>query len=210
MNTSKIQLLSKPELSSPTFVLGLGDQYGINSVVTQTLIDHTQAEKFAELYSPHFPDSAISEESGLCHLPAYEIYGSSRYKPNVIVLSGEVIPDPGDMRAYYELVDLIAGFAEEQGCTRVLSFGAYHGEGAEDKIRVAASTGRLASTISGKLGGSPFVSGGVNGLVGMVVGAAKLRGIPAACVLAPFAEGAGADNVVRVLYHCVLDVLAVG
>ena len=210
MNTAQIQLLSKPKLSSPTFVLGLADQYGVNTIVTQTLITHTRAEKFAELYSPHFPDSVISDEMGLCHLPAHHIYASTVYNPNTVILNGDAAPNLGDTRADYEIVDLIASFAQEQGCKRILSFGAYTAEGPEDTIRVVATTGRLATAVSEKLSGSPLTSGGVNGLVGMIVGAAKLRRLPAVCILAPYIEGSNPEHVIQMAYHSILDLLAMG
>lgn len=208
MNASKIQLLSKPKLSNPIFILGLDDQYGINNIVTQTLIEHTRSEKFAGLYSPHFPDYAIAEETGLCHLPTYDFYASALFNPNTVILSGDIVPDPDDSQAHYEVLDLIVSFARDLDCRRFLSFGTYHAESAEDRIRIATTTERLTSTVTRKLGGSSFARGRIDGLTGMILGLAKLQKLQAICVLAPYGENISPEDTAQAIYHYVLDLLA--
>ncbi len=210
MNVSKVWLLSKPQLREPMFVLGLTDPSGINAVVAQTLIEHVRAEKFAEVYSPYFPDCVVSEETGLCHLPMYDLYASGLFSPNVVVLGGDIIPDPGDTLAYYELLSVVVDFAREVGCARFLSFGTYRAEGAEDRVRVAATSGYLASRVAQKLGGELFTRGRIDGLAGMLLGVARLRRLPAVCVLAPFGASTNPADATQAIYHHVLDVLALG
>lgn len=54
LNKSEIIASSKPKLNNPILVEGLSSFEGLGRVVTQMLIEHSKAEKFAELYSPIF------------------------------------------------------------------------------------------------------------------------------------------------------------
>jgi len=207
MKTSEIRLLSKPKLNDPVFILGLSEQQGINSIVARALIEHTRAEKFAELYSPHFPDYVIAEETGLCHLPRYDLYASELFDPNIVIMSGDAGPSPDDGQAHYEVFNTTLGFARELGCRRFLSFGSFQAEKAEDKIYVAATTGRLVSSVTGKLGGKPFAKGRIDGLIGMILGLARVQGFPAICVLGLSEKNRYPDDTAHEIFYYVLDVL---
>ena len=183
MNKSEIKLLSKPELSNPVFVEGLSSFNGIGPIVTRMLIEHTKAEKFAELYSPYFPDYAIAEDDGLCHLLRYEFYTNERFQPNHIILAGTVRPMPEDTVAHYEVFHLIFNFAKEMGCKRFITFGNFATSKMEREIYIASTSEKLSKSITKKLGGKIFSKGGIDGLVGMLLGLARLQNLSGFCIL---------------------------
>lgn len=206
LNVSEIKRLSEPKLNTPTFILGLSDQYGINDTIAQALIERTRSKKFAELYSPFFPDYAIAEDTGLCHLPRYELYASELFDPNAVIMTGDERPSFEDSQAHYDIFDLVFNFAKELGCSRFLSFGTFQRSNPEDKIYVAATTGNLVSLITRKFGGKPFVKGRIDSLIGMILGLAKIQRLPAICVLGSFSESPSQDTVQTIL-HYVSEVL---
>lgn len=206
MNEPGIKLLSKLNLNNPTFILGLSDQYGINEVVVQTLIEHTRSEKFAEFYSSFFPDYIDVDETGLCNLPRFDLYASERFEPNTVIITGEVIPDPEDSRAHYEIFNQLLSFAKDLKCKRFLSFGSFQVEGAEDRIYVAATTGNLVSLVTKKLGGKPLVRGLIDGPIGMVLGLAKIQDFPAICILSATSPDTYPQDA-QTIFHYILEVL---
>lgn len=183
MNKSEIILLSKLELSNPVFLGGLSSFDGIGPIVTQMFIEHTKAGKFAELYSPHFPDYAIVEEDGLCHLPRYEFYTNEHFQPNHIILTGTVRPMPEDTVAHYEIFHSIFNFAKEMGCKRFITFGNFATTEMEREIYIASTSEKLSKSITEKLGGKIFGKGRIDGLIGMVLGLARLQNLSGLCIL---------------------------
>lgn len=202
LNASTVKLLFKPKLVNPTFILGLADQYGINDIVIQMLLERTKSEKFAEFYSPYFPDFLIAEDSGLCHLPRCDLYASSSFKPNIVIVTGEVGPAIEDSQANYEVSNALLGFAKELECKRLLCFGMFQGENSEDKVYVAATTRTLSSAIARKIDAKPFTKGLIDGLLGTTLGIAKIQRIPAACIISPFTENTASkilDQISKIL-----------
>ena len=209
MNEPGIILFSKPNLNNPTFILGLSDQYGISEVVVQTLIEHTRSEKFAEFYSPYFPDYIDIDETGLCNLPRFDLYASERFEPNTVIITGKVRPDLEDSRAHYEVFNQLLSFTKDLQCKRFLSFGSFQVEGAEDRIYVAATTGNLVSRITKKLGGKPLVKGLIDGPIGMILGLAKIQVFPSICILSATTPDTYSQDA-QAIFHYILEVLKLG
>ena len=206
MNEPGIKLLSKPNLNNPAFILGLSDEYGISEVVVQTLIEHTRSEKFAEFYSPYFPDYIDIDETGLCNLPKLELYASEKYMPNTVIISGEVRPDIEDSQAHYEVFNQLLSFAKDLQCKLFLSFGCFQVEGAEDRIYVAATTGKLVSRVTKKLGGKPLINGIIDGPLGITLGLSKIQAFPAICILNATTPDTYSQDA-QTIFHYLLEVL---
>lgn len=208
MRGSEIQFLSKPQLSRPTFILGLSDPYEINEIVIQLLIEHTRSKKFAEFYSPYLPDYIIAEQTGICHLLRYDIYAGEVFKPNTVIMTGESSPNSEDSKAHYEIFSSIFDFVENLGCRRFLTFGAFQMEKTEDRIYVAATTSNLVSSITEKLGGKPFIKGRIDGQIGMIVGLAKIHELPGICVLGLSHQDISKEDTAQKIFHYITEVLA--
>ena len=208
MKTTEMRILSKPKLNDAVFILAPSDQYGINKMIVNVLIDHMRAEKFAELYSPHFPDCVIAEETGLCHLPRYDLYKSTIFKPNIVLMTGDIGPSHDDGPAHYEVLNCLFNSAKDWGCRRFLSLGVFVSDKAEDRIYVSATSRSLVSSITGKLGGKPLTMGRIDGLTGMTLGLARLHGFPAICILGMPENNNYPDDLAQEIFHFVLDVLS--
>lgn len=209
LSKTEIIMLSKPKLKNPIFVEGLSNFGGIGSTVTRMLIEHIKAEKFAELYSPHFPAYAIAEDNGLCHLPRYEFYTSEGFKPNIIILTGETQPIPEDTIANYEIFNLIFNFAMDLGCKRFLSYGNFINNKVEREIFVVSTSEELSNTIIGKLGGKIFSKGRIDGLIGMILGLAKLQNLTGICLLGASSEDTPNETMTPLVFKYLLRVLEI-
>lgn len=183
MNKSEIMILSKPKLNNATFVEGLSSFEGVGSTVTRMLIEHSKAVRFAELYSPYFPDYANANDDGLCYLPRYEFYTNEDFQPNHIILSGAVRPMLEDTVAHYEIFYTIFNFAKEMGCRRFITFGNFATDKMEREIYVASTSAKLSKAITQTFGGKIFGRGKIDGLVGMLLGFARLENLSGICIL---------------------------
>lgn len=207
MKTSEILTTSNPMLSNAVFILALSDQYGVNRMVAKVLIEHMRAEKFGELYSPHFPDSIIAEDTGLLHLPRCDFYASTLFEPNTVIMTGDYGPAYDDGKANYEVSNTIIKSAKGWGCRRFLSFGAFQGEKSEDRIYVAATSKRLVDSVTERLGGKPLALSRIDGLTGMILGQARIQGLPAICVSGLLEKKNYPDDIAQEIFHYLIDVL---
>ena len=209
MKESEIKILSKPKLTHPTFILGLNDQYDLNGLIAQTLIEHTQSKKFAELYSPYFPDCIVSEETGILHLPRYDFFSSESFDPNTVIMTGNVLHDPDNSEANYEVFSSVLDFAKSLKCRRFISFGTFQADSSESKIHVAATSKSLVSQMTRKLGAVPFASGRIDGVVGTIIGLAKIHRIPAICLLGLLSQHLSLRDMAEKIFTTTIEALKV-
>ena len=207
MKKSEILTLFSPKLSNPILVEGLSSFDGLGQRVTQMLIEHSKAEKFAELYSPHFPDFAIAGDDGLCHLPRYEFYTNETFQPNIIILTGEVHPLPEYTPGYYDIFETAFNYAAELGCRRFITFGNFVSNKPEREIYIASTSEKLSKAFTGKLGGRLFSKGRVDGLIGMVIGLARLHNHHGVCILGASTEGTPNETMTAPVFDYILKVL---
>ncbi|UCH01622.1 MAG: PAC2 family protein [Candidatus Bathyarchaeota archaeon] len=207
MNKTEIIVLSKPKLEHPIFVEGLSHMRGVGHPVTRMLIEHVNAVKFAELYSPHFPGYAIAEDNGLCHLPRYEFYASSEVHPNLVILAGTVQPLSTDTVAYYEVFQTIFDFVIELHCQTIVTFGQYLTNQVEHAFFIASTSDALSNLITTKVGGRLFRNGRIGGLIGMVLGFAELHKLPGICILGSASEDTPWETITFPMFEYLLNVL---
>ena len=207
LNKSEVKTLSKPKLNNPMLVEGLTNFEGLGQRVTQMLMERTKAVKFAELYSPHFPDFAIAGEDGLCHLPRYEFYTNPEFQPNIIVLTGSVQPLPEYTPGYYEVFETVFNYAFELGCKRFITFGNFVSRKPEREIYVASTSEKLSKLVTERLGGKLFSKGRVDGLIGMILGIAQIHGCHGILILGASTEGTPLETMSSPVFDYLLKVL---
>ncbi len=207
MNTSEILILSKPKLNNPVFIEGLSSFDGLGQRVTQMFIEHSKAEKFAELYSPYFPDFVVAEDNGLCHLPRYEFYTNEGYHPDTILMTGDVQPIPDYTPAYYDVFNTVFNFAVELGCRRFVTFGNFMSRKLEREVYVTSTSSKLSNSLIEKLGGKLFSKGRIDGLIGMVLGLARQHNLQGICILGASTEGTPFETMSSPVFDYLLKVL---
>lgn len=182
MDKSFFRSLFSPKLETPVFIEGLPGFGNVGKIAAQMLINHTHAKRFAELYSPFFPDYVIISKSGICRPPRYEFYASSTDNPNFIILTGDAQPSLEDVTAHYQLCDEILDLAEKHGSKFIITIGGVPTPSQEREIYVAATSNNLALKYMEK-GAIIYGKGRIMGATGLLLGLAKKRGWEGICLL---------------------------
>lgn len=207
MDKSWIKTLYNPKLKTPIFIHGLPLSDQVSAIVTQLLFEYSNPNKFAELYSPHFPDYIIAGEDGLCTLPRCEFYVNNQLDPNIVLLTGNIERLPEGPVANYEVFTTIVKYAKEVGCTRVLSYGGFTTKHAENSIYVAATSGTLAAQIVTAFGGKIFSQGEIIGARGLILGLAHSQDLSGLCILKPLVSSVPSEVTALAIFNYILTIM---
>ncbi len=168
-------MLSQPKLESPVFVEGLPGFGNVGRTAARLIIEFTRAKKFAELYSPSFPDFVAVEKDGVCQPPKYEFYEATLGKTQFVILSGEAQPSREDVVAHYQLCDAILDFMAQYDCKFIATMAGVTTPKPAGEIYVAATSPELAAKAVEK-GAVLYGGGRILGAAGLLLGLAKIRG----------------------------------
>lgn len=207
LDRSWIKTLYTPELQKPLLLQGVSHSDKIAATVTQLLLERLNPTKFAECYSPYFPDYVIAEDTGLCSLPRCEFYVNTQREPSVILVTGSSQLLPEGAFANYEVFTTIVKYVKELGCTRVLSYGGFTIEQPDNSIYIAATSGHLASNTVKNYSGKIFSQDRLVGPKGLILGLAHSHGLKGVCVLKPIADAASSEVTALSVFNYVLKVI---
>jgi hypothetical protein len=182
MDKPEFRQIFHPKLEHPVFVEGLPGFGNVGKIAVRLLIEYTKAKRFAELYSPSFPDHVIVNKNGICRPPRYEFYASSTNKSQFIILTGDTQPSLEDVKAHYQICDQILDFAEKHGCKFIVTMGGVPMPSPKGEVYVAATSEKLAAENMDK-GAKLYGRGRIMGATGLLLGLAKERGLEGLCLL---------------------------
>lgn len=182
MDKISFRELFRPDLREPVFVEGLPGFGNVGRIAAHLLIRFSGAKRFAELYSPYFPDYVIIDSGGVCRPPRYEFYAASTEQNDFIILTGDVQPSLEDVNAHYELCGGILDFIESFGCRFAVTMGGVPMPNPGREVYVAATSPRLAAEMLEK-GALLYSKGRIMGATGLLLGLAKTRGWKGICLL---------------------------
>jgi proteasome assembly chaperone (PAC2) family protein len=202
-----IKTLYTPNLQKPILLQGVSHTDQVTATVTRLLLEHFKPTKFAECYSPYFPDYVIVEDTGLCSLPRCEFHVHTQGEPNIILVTGNSQLLPEGAFANYEVFTTIVNYAKELGCTRVLSYGGFTTEQPDNSIYIAATSGQLASNTIKNYSGKIFSQDRLVGPMGLILGLAHSHGLKGVCVLKPLADAASSEVTALSIFNYVLKVI---
>jgi proteasome assembly chaperone (PAC2) family protein len=207
LDTSWIKTLYTPKLASPLFIQALALSDPVATTVTQLLLQYANPQKFAELYSPHFPDYLIAGEDGLCTLPRCEFAANNHLNPNIVLLTGNIPQLPESPAANYEICTTIVTYAKALGCTHVLSYGGVPTEHADNSIYVAATSGTLAAQVVNACGGKICRRGEIAGAMGLILGLAQNQDLRGLCVLKPLIRGVPPEVTALAIFNYLVTIM---
>lgn len=202
MDKPYFRQLFEPQLKKPIFVEGLPGLGNIGSIAANHLIESTDAEVFAELYAPYFPDYVIVKKDGTCRPPRYQFYAAKTEKNHYIILTGDSQPTLEDSLAHYDLCDEILNFIEKHGSKFVVTMGGVSTPKPGNEIYITATSEKLAQKHIDK-GVRIYSEGRIMGATGLLLGLAKKRGWKGICLLGATA-GFGAERGVALALYKVL------
>lgn len=187
MRESIIQELEKVDLKNPIIVEGLPGIGLIGKLAADHLISELHAEKFAELYSPHFIHQAVVEPDSTIRPMRNEFYYWKGKNLQLIILVGDTQPQPTDSYGHYEVVGAILDYVEKFGVKTIFTLGGSSTGGQEVKTpRVfgAATDNELVKKYQNE--GITFRSdpgSAIVGASGLLLALGKLRGMHGLCLL---------------------------
>ena len=200
---TEVRKLRKVKLRSPVLVEGLPGLALVGRLAVGYLVEALKAEKFAELYSPHFPYYVIVDSEGRIRLPKGEFYfwRNGQRGPDLILLVGDSQAQTNE--GQYEVAACVLEFAKQHGVRTVITVGGYRTDEGGSRV-VCASTSRELLNKALEAGaevsppGSPIV-----GIAGLLLGLTNFMDMEALCLLGEtkghLPDPRAAKNVLKVL-----------
>lgn len=187
MKESVIWELKKVDLQGPVLIEGLPGIGLIGKLAADHLISELHAEKFAELYSPHFTHQAVVEPDSTVRPMRNEFYYWKGKDLQLIILVGDTQPQPTDSYGHYEVVGAILDYVEQFGTKTIFTLGGSSTGGQEVKTpRVfgAATDRELVKKYRNE--GVTFKSdpgSAIVGASGLLLSLGQLREMSGVCLL---------------------------
>ncbi|MBS7615303.1 PAC2 family protein [Candidatus Bathyarchaeota archaeon] len=188
-----VKQVKKPQLKNPLLLEGLPGIGLVANIAVAYLIRKLNAEFFAEIVAPSFPDVSITEKDGSIKTPFCHLYyhkSDNNCSRDLILLYGNT--QALSRRGQYGLCGCILDLAESLDCQKIITLGGYRPgrKVSEPALYYAASDLETAREVE-KLGAQKL-SGQIYGVAGLLVGLAGLRGMKGFCLLAE-TEGTSLD-----------------
>jgi hypothetical protein len=174
----------KIEPKNPILIEGFPGMGMVGRIATRYLIKQLNAQRFAELYSPHFPYYVLVNKKGSVRLLRAEFYfwKNQTGQNDLLFLIGD--SQAQTIEGQYEVTTSILDLAQKLGTKMVITIGGYRKEAEETPQVMAVSTNPelLKRALEAKAIASP--SGNpIVGTAGLLLGLAKFKKIDALCLL---------------------------
>ncbi|MEM2117431.1 MAG: proteasome assembly chaperone family protein [Candidatus Bathyarchaeia archaeon] len=184
MKETVIKELATVQLDNPILIEGLPGLGIVGKIAIRYLIKQLKAEKFAYLYSPHFPYFVLVNKKGGIRLlrGAFYFWKNKNGKNDLILFTGD--SQAQTIEGQYEISDRILNFAEQHKVSLIITIGGYRVE-VKDKPKViaaATSPELLNKALQAKAMLSPMGSP-IVGTAGLILGLARLKKVDALCLL---------------------------
>lgn len=184
MKETVIKELVKVELNNPILIEGLPGLGLVGKIATRYLIKQLKAERFAYLYSPHFPYFVLVSKKGNVRLlrGTFHFWKNKKGENDLIFLTGD--SQAQTIEGQYEISDRILDFAKQYNARMVVTIGGYRME-AKDKPKVIAAAtnqGLLNRALQARALISPMGSP-IVGTAGLILGLARFKKVDALCLL---------------------------
>jgi uncharacterized protein (TIGR00162 family) len=203
-----ISYIQKPSIKSPILIEGLPGVGNVGKLAAEHLIEELHAEKFADLYSKHFPPQVLVGDNGVVKLVNNEFHfvkSPNKNGNDLIILVGDyqgMTPE-----GQYELASKILDLAKEFGVKKIFTLGGYGLGRVVEYPRVLGATTNKDLVEDMKEYGITFPKGepgsGIVGASGLLLGLGKLLGIESVCLMGEtsgyFADPKAAQAVLEVL-----------
>lgn len=184
MKETYIKEFSSIELNNPVLIEGLPGLGLVGKIAIRYLVKQLKAQKFAFLYSPHFPYFVLVNKKGSVRLlrGAFYAWKNTKGGNDLILFTGD--SQSQTIEGQYEIADRMLDFAQKHNVSNIVTIGGYRVETeTKPKVFVAATSPEIltkavnaGAIVSGS--GSPIV-----GTAGLILGLARFKKINALCLL---------------------------
>ncbi len=184
MKETYIKEVKQIELNNPVLIEGLPGLGLVGKIAIRYLIKKLKAQKFAFLYSPHFPYFVLVNKTGKVRLlrGSFYFWKNNKGANDLILFTGD--SQSQTIEGQYEIADRMLDFAQKHNVETIVTIGGYRMETKDEPSVFAAATDKGLLDIALNAGailsnsGSPIV-----GTAGLILGLARFRRIRAICLL---------------------------
>jgi len=184
MKETFVKQLREVQLENPILIEGLPGLGLVGKIATRYLIKQLKAQKFAKMYSPHFPYYVLVNKKGNVRLlqASFYYWKNPDGQKDLMFFTGD--SQAQTIEGQYEISNKIIEFAKKQGVKTIITLGGYRKEVETKPKVIAAATDpdllqkalKANATLSPT--GSPIV-----GTAGLILGLARFQKISALCLL---------------------------
>ncbi len=184
MKETYIREFAQIDANNPILIEGLPGLGLVGKIAIRYLIKQLKAQKFAYLYSPHFPYFVLVNKKGSVRLlrGAFYFWKNTNGPSDIILFTGD--SQSQTIEGQYEIADKMLEFASKHEVQTIATIGGYRAETQnKPRVFVAATSPEILSktvdagaVVSGS--GSPIV-----GTAGLILGLARFKKIEAVCLL---------------------------
>lgn len=171
------------KMKKPILLEGLPGLGLVGKIATRYLVKQLKAEKFAYLYSPHFPYFVLVSKKGSVRLLRGTFYfWNSQGNNDLIFFTGD--SQAQTIEGQYEISNRLLDFAVQHGVELIVTLGGYRVEAKDKPKVVVAATGHeiLEKAVKANAVVSP-VGNPIVGTAGLILGLAHLKKVNAMCLL---------------------------
>lgn len=181
---SRIRVTQKVRLRNPVLIEGLPGMGFVANLSAKYLIQQLKAERFAEVFSPHFQDMAVASSTGAPRFPTNELYfwSSGTLKRDLIILDGNT--QALTVFGQYELSGRLLAFVQELGCNFIICLGGLKRETLTSSPQLYGTFTDLDTLTEVRRYGIAVMEGKIYGMAGLLLGLASHRNMRGFCLLA--------------------------
>lgn len=182
-----IRFDSKPELKAPYFIECLPGIGNVGKVSGDFIADGVKAERFATIYSPHFPPQVMLDDECVVNLANNELWFAKDVKgKDIIFLKGECQGSTAE--GQFELCQMIMDeIISKYDVSRIVTLGGYGTGNMVDEPKVYGAVSDKTLKEEFEAYGTVFSPGdpqaGIVGASGLLMGLGKVYGIPSICLM---------------------------
>ena len=125
MKETIIKTIKDVEAKNVVFIEGLPGIGLIGKLAAEHLIQEIDAEKIAEIYSPHFPHQALIKEDASVRMMKNKLYYGKKNDMDFIILVGDTQPSPSNSFGHYEIVTKILDYIKKFDVSLMFTLGGY-------------------------------------------------------------------------------------
>lgn len=180
----QLEITGKPKIKKHVLIVGLPGIGNVGKVALDFMVESLKAKKFAVIHSDTFPNSVFVNEKNLVDLPEIALYHANVKGKDYVLLGGDA--QPIDERSCFEFCNFVIDSLKSFNCTGVITIGgiALQKIPKLPKVYITGTEKDFIKQFSGTHQNIYGVVGPIMGVSGVMLGIAKLKKIPSACLLA--------------------------
>ena len=182
----KITTHKKISVKNPVLIEGLPGIANVGKIVSDYLIEQTEAELFMSFFSDYLSNSVFVNEDNLVELPKLELYYKKIDGQDFLFLSGDI--QPSSEKGSHSFSNTVLDILEKMKCKKIITLGGIGLQEIPENPKVYCTGNNEVVMKEFKDAGANTniygIVGPIIGVSGLLVGLAKKKKISAIALLA--------------------------